>query len=775
MTDASRIPVIVGVGEFVDRPERVTAALEPVALMERAIRAAVEDSGAPLLREVDSVDLVGLITWRYRNPVSLLCERLGIAPSRQVNSSMGGETPIRLVHEAALRIATGNPTTAVIVGGEAMNARNHARKERVTLPWTPLASKADAVRFASDTVEVNALSKALGMTSPTQLYPLYEMATQVAWRQTPAEGLAESASLWSQYAAIAAKNRYAWIKSAPSSTEIREIGPDNRLISWPYPKLMVANPSVNQAAAIILTSLATARSAGVPSERIVYIWGGAAAAESEDYLERDRYDRSTAQAATLARAVEIAGGDATRFGKLELYSCFPVVPKMALRHLGLDPLRHPPTVTGGLTFFGGPLNNYMSHAVCAMVRALRASPGELGLLYAQGGIVTKHHALVVSTRPGETSLAADYSVQATADAGRGPTPTVIDKYVGPAKIETYTILYARDGDPLHGVVVLRTPEGARTLARVMREDEGSMSLLVSSDRSAVGADGHVRIDTFGHPIWEAGPLRDRKARALRFAAVEREGSVTLVTINRPESMNALHPGANAELAEIFDEFVADPSQWVAILTGAGERAFSSGNDLKFTATAMSRGESVDTPLTGFAGLTSRFDLVKPVIAAVNGVAMGGGFEIALACDLIVASDNAVFALPEPKVGLAALAGGLLRLPQQIGLKRAMALILTGRRVSAAQGLELGFVNEVTAPADLLATARRWAQAILECSPMSIRASKQIVQQAADEPSLEAAYRNQHRYTAVRALFRSADIREGPLAFAQKRPPRWKGE
>ncbi|MES2034209.1 MAG: enoyl-CoA hydratase-related protein, partial [Pseudomonadota bacterium] len=176
--------------------------------------------------------------------------------------------------------------------------------------------------------------------------------------------------------------------------------------------------------------------------------------------------------------------------------------------------------------------------------------------------------------------------------------------------------------------------------------------------------------------------------AYEFIKVDREGPVTIFTLNRPEVMNALHSPMHFELDEAFNAFAADPDQWVGIVTGAGERAFSAGNDLKHQAT----GGKMGSPPSGFAGLTSRFDLDKPLIAAVNGVAMGGGFEIALACDLIIASDNAVFALPEPKVGLAALAGGLHRLPRQIGLKQAMGMILTARRVSAVEGKELGFVN-----------------------------------------------------------------------------------
>jgi enoyl-CoA hydratase/carnithine racemase len=254
------------------------------------------------------------------------------------------------------------------------------------------------------------------------------------------------------------------------------------------------------------------------------------------------------------------------------------------------------------------------------------------------------------------------------------------------------------------------------------------------------------------------------------STVVKDGPVWTITMNRPDNMNALHPPANHELAEVFDEFAADASAWVAILTGAGERAFCAGNDLKYQA----GGGAMSVPDTGFAGLTSRFDLAKPVIAAVNGVAMGGGFEIALACDLIIASDTATFALPEPRVGLAALAGGLHRLPRQIGLKQAMGMILTGRRVSAAEGQTLGFVNEVVPHAELMAAARRWADLILECSPMSIRASKEAVMKGLDESTVADAIRGQGKYPAVSAMFRSADLIEGPLAFAQKRKPSWKG-
>jgi len=252
-----------------------------------------------------------------------------------------------------------------------------------------------------------------------------------------------------------------------------------------------------------------------------------------------------------------------------------------------------------------------------------------------------------------------------------------------------------------------------------------------------------------------------------YCQVERRDHLLVVTLNRPERLNALHPPANAELGRVFDDFAADDDLWLAIVTGEG-RGFSAGNDLRYQAEG---GERVAMP-TGFGGLTSRWDLTKPVIAAVNGVAMGGGFEIALACDLIIASERAVFALPEPKVGLAALAGGLQRLSRQIGSKRALGMILTGRHVTAQEGLQLGFVNEVVPHDDLMKRTVEWAEQILACSPLSVRASKDVVYRSLDAASLRDSM--EAPYDSVRRLVTSDDFVEGPRAFAEKRAPQWMG-
>lgn len=251
--------------------------------------------------------------------------------------------------------------------------------------------------------------------------------------------------------------------------------------------------------------------------------------------------------------------------------------------------------------------------------------------------------------------------------------------------------------------------------------------------------------------------------------IDKAGGVTTVTLARPTSLNAITPDMHDELEAAFNAFAADPAQEICVITGEG-RGFCAGSDLK----AVAAGGHRAYPVHGYAGLIERFDCPKPFIAAVNGVAMGGGFEIALACDLIIAAESASFALPEPLVGAVALGGGLHRLTRQIGTKQAMGMILTGRRVSAADGFRLGFVNEVVPDADLMDVTRNWCDAILKCSPMSVRASKETAMRGLDEPSLAASMTAQERYPAFAAWRSSEDAREGPRAFAEKRPPRWQG-
>ncbi|MEP1470469.1 MAG: enoyl-CoA hydratase-related protein [Halieaceae bacterium] len=253
--------------------------------------------------------------------------------------------------------------------------------------------------------------------------------------------------------------------------------------------------------------------------------------------------------------------------------------------------------------------------------------------------------------------------------------------------------------------------------------------------------------------------------------VSTDAHVTTICLNRPESMNAINSVMHEELQAAFDAFAADDDQFIGVVTGAGDRAFCAGSDLKAIAEG---GKHAGYPKNGYAGLIERFDLNKPLIAAVNGICLGGGFEVALACDLIIASETASFGLPEPRVGAVALGGGVHRLARQIGLKRAMGYVLSSSRISAAEGLSQGLVNEVVPPEELEAATSRWCEEILKGAPMAIRASKEAIMQGLDEPSLADAIRSQEAYPAFKKWRQAEDTIEGPLAFAEKRKPEWKG-
>lgn len=252
---------------------------------------------------------------------------------------------------------------------------------------------------------------------------------------------------------------------------------------------------------------------------------------------------------------------------------------------------------------------------------------------------------------------------------------------------------------------------------------------------------------------------------------EKKGHIAYITINRPEVMNALHYDANVELGEIFNDFKQDDESWVAIFTGAGERAFSAGNDLKATAAATARGEKLSDKPVIFGGITSGFECYKPIIAAVNGFALGGGFELALACDIIIAAEHARFGLPEPRVGLIAAAGGMHRLPAQIPLKLAMGMMLTGKQITAQEAYRIGLVNEVVPGTEIMAAAERWANEILECSPVSVRLTKEAVYAGLTYSVEEALKLDKPR---LKRLLESEDFVEGPKAFSEKRKPQWTG-
>src|SRR3954453_353890 len=286
-TPEDRIPVIVGVGEIIDRPKEITDGLEPLDLLEQALLRAEADAGARLLGEVQSLDVVNFLSWRYRDPEQLLAKRLGITPAHCAYGPVGGESPIRFLHEAAKRIARGECKGAAVCGAEAPSTATKAERSKLELPWTPFAD--DVPEPKRGAAFQKPLAAQLGVAKPITVYPLYEAATAAHWGQTPRQALAESGELWARFSAVAAANPQSWMKRAVAGDEISTPSPDNRLIAWPYTKLMVANPTVNMGGAVLMTSLARARDAGIAEDRLIYVHGGASAEEPVDYLLRDQF------------------------------------------------------------------------------------------------------------------------------------------------------------------------------------------------------------------------------------------------------------------------------------------------------------------------------------------------------------------------------------------------------------------------------------------------------------------------------------------------------
>ena len=462
--------------------------LDSLGLMVAALEAADRDAGGDWLGDVESVAVVQQISFRQDNPLAhKVADGIG-SRARIVYESAGpnGDSPILLLNEAANRIARGEIRIAAVTGGEALRTAS----QRAALAAKTAVADQNPIRNLAKGRSPG-YRQVYGLSAPVDVYPLYENAGRAAYGQTLAEGQRESGEIWSRFSRVANETPAAWIHAPKTPDEVIEPTADNRPIAFPYTKLMVANSSVNQGAGFIVTSLAEARRRGVPEARVVHVGRGASAHEADDFMARDRYDKSPSMEVCLERTLEWNAVTAGDLDLAELYSCFPCVPKMARRVIGW-PLDKPATVFGGLTFGGGPIGNYMSHAVAEMVDALRAGAGKKGLLFANGGYATHNHAIVLGMEPlpgaGE---AHEFDCQAEADAARGRVPALVKDYAGPAEIETYTVFYARDGQPRSGVVVARLPDGNRTLAQVPGDDAATIAFLTDGAAEPVGTKGEV--------------------------------------------------------------------------------------------------------------------------------------------------------------------------------------------------------------------------------------------------------------------------------------------
>lgn len=484
MADASRIPVLVGVGQINDRDE----ALDSYELMLAALKRADADAGGGWLAHVQSLAVVAQLSFPSLTQIpERLAEAFGASPQHCAQTRYpSGESPVLLLNEAAERIRGGEIEIAAVVGGEALRTAAKRAGER-----------RDAVRDSAQRVAKEERTRH-GLVAPTDIYPLYENALRASLQQTLAEGQAESAGIWSRFSEVAADNPNAWLRRAVSAEEIATPSTNNRPIAFPYTKLMVANQSVNQGAAFIVASLAKARAMGVPEDRLVYVGYGAGAREPSDVLRREGYTRSIALETSLRKALEFNVLEARELDAVELYSCFPCIPKLAYRAIRW-PLERPMSVVGGLTFGGGPVGNYMSLAIAAMTERLR-SGGRRGLLFGNGGFANTNHCIVL-TRDAPRTEPRSFDVQAEADAQRGPAPALIVDYAGQATMETYTVFYTREGAARNGVIVARTPDGARFLAHVAGDDAETIALLTDGKREPVGLAGRAVASDDGLIIW----------------------------------------------------------------------------------------------------------------------------------------------------------------------------------------------------------------------------------------------------------------------------------
>jgi acetyl-CoA C-acetyltransferase len=492
--------VIVGLGEVLGNRERTPgAAREPLELILAATRAAAEDAGAgdarSLLAAVDAVHAVRTTSWSYGAAASVVADRIGAGPGHREDTGVGGHWPTRLLEVAAARIAAGESSVALLVGGEAQASLGALQRAgldpTVDVGWS--AAPGGPPAFDPDGLGSPAM-QAAGLVLPTRVYPLFQNALQAELRRAPAEAARRSAELYSRFSEVAARHPVAWNPDVRSPEDIATVGPDNRMICEPYPLAVNAMPHVDQAAALLVLSTRAARELGVPEDRWVHVWGGAGATDTRDVLERRGYASSDALATAIDRALDRTGTTADQLDLVDVYSCFPVVPELVARHLGL-PDHATPSVTGGHAAFGGPLSSYSLHAIAAVTRRLRGGAAT-AMVHANGGYLTEQHVVLLGREPHPQGYVGDPQPVTVDPAGAPPVRgarEVLAAAGGSAvalTIETFTVEHDRDGRPHQAFVVGRTDGGVRVAASTAPGDRaaaGALSVAALPD----GALSHV--------------------------------------------------------------------------------------------------------------------------------------------------------------------------------------------------------------------------------------------------------------------------------------------
>ncbi|MEU1985118.1 acetyl-CoA acetyltransferase [Nocardia sp. NPDC019395] len=483
-----RTPVLVGAGQIVHRPGE-PGLPGPVELAAESLRRAGADSGTgdALLRSADVIASVATVTRPYPDLAALVAAEIGATPKRTLQSApYGGDAPQRLLNLLSRQIAEGRADIALICGAESVASWTAAKRAGVAPDWPAQDENVapDEVIGADDGPSTD-MEIAAGLWGPIYVYALMESAMRNRLGLDSESHLARIGGLWSRFSEVAARNPYAWLPGERTVAELVTTGPDNRMVSSPYPKLLMANLTVDQGAGLILCSAAAADAAGVPRDLWIFPHGGATATETWYVSERTDIAASPAIAAAGRAALAGAGVGIDEIAHIDLYSCFPVAVQVAAAALGLpidDPAR-PLTVTGGLTFGGGPGNNYSTHGIATMAGILRRNPDDYGLTTALGWYITKHGVGVYSAKPPARPFRP---VEAEVPVARRDTAP---GYTGPAVIEAYTVPHRKgaSGDEAEAVVVSAlNPAGARILVRAT--DSETIAACATGDRLGAAID-----------------------------------------------------------------------------------------------------------------------------------------------------------------------------------------------------------------------------------------------------------------------------------------------